>query len=316
MTGISVKRLGLNDFRRFKREQHRFTVLTAYDAPTARILEAQQVPMLLVGDSLGNVVLGHRDTVPVTMADMLHHARAVRRGAPDTFIVGDMPFLSYQVSLTAAIENAGLFLKDAGMDAVKLEGGAERADCIRGLVSAGIAVMGHLGLTPQSATLLGGYKVQATTVADANRLLADARALEAAGVFAIVLECVPAEVARRVTEAVAVPTIGIGAGPHCDAQVLVLHDLLGFGGGGGSNAASHRPKFVRTYANLDASIGTAVRQFQDDVAAGTFPAAAESFHLSAEEQRKFGEKNSDAAAGDGDKTSPLASSRAARRRSS
>jgi 3-methyl-2-oxobutanoate hydroxymethyltransferase len=276
-----VARLGLQDFRRLKREQRRFAVLTAYDAPTARILEARGLPMLLVGDSVGNAVLGYRDTTPVTMTEMLHHCRAVRRGAPETFMVGDMPFLSYQVCTESAVENAGLFLKDGGCDAIKLEGGRERLDRVRAIVAAGIPVMGHLGLTPQSATALGGYKVQATTAGEAARLVSEAQELAQAGIFALVLECVPAEVARVVTQSLAIPTIGIGAGPHCDAQVLVIHDLLGIGAG-------HRPKFVRPYADLESGIGSAAARFQEDVTKGTFPADAESFHMGAEELRRFG----------------------------
>ncbi|MFQ5654400.1 MAG: 3-methyl-2-oxobutanoate hydroxymethyltransferase [Planctomycetota bacterium] len=273
-------RIGIEEFRRWKREGRRFVCLTAYDAVTARILEAAGVPMLLVGDSLGNVILGYRDTVPVGMEEMLHHAAAARRGAPSTFTVGDMPFLSYQVSSEEAVRNAGRFLKEGGMDAVKIEGGGERRETVSRLVEAGIPVMGHLGLTPQSATLLGGYRVQGTAAAAARRILQDAVALEQAGVFSLVLECVPRELAKEVTRRLSIPTIGIGAGPECDAQVLVLHDLLGLGGG-------FSPRFVRRYASLEDTMTEAVQAFCSDVSDGSFPGEKESFHMPAEELGRF-----------------------------
>ncbi len=275
MTGV-----GIGDLAAWKRQGKRFAALTAYDAPSARILAAAGIPLILVGDSVGNVVLGYRDTAPVTMDEMLHHTRAVRRGAPGAFIVGDMPFLSYQVSDADAVANAGRFIKEGGADAVKLEGGRARASTVRALASAGVPVMGHLGLTPQSATLLGGHRLQAKDAESARRLLDDARLLCEAGIFALVLECVPEEVARAVTAAVPVPTIGIGAGPGCDGQILVLHDLLGIEGG-------YKARFVRRYAELEKTIGDAVRRFAADVERGDFPNAEESFPMPAAELERF-----------------------------
>jgi 3-methyl-2-oxobutanoate hydroxymethyltransferase len=225
--------------------------------------------VLLVGDSLANNVLGYETTLPVTMEEMLHHARAVSRGASNALLVGDMPFLSFQTSTEDAIRNAGRFLKEAGMHAVKIEG--PLVELASALVARGIPVMGHLGLTPQSVHAMGGYRVQARTEEAAARLLEDAAALEKSGIFSLVLEGVPAEVARRVTESVAVPTIGIGAGPHCDGQVLVLTDMLGLGVG-------TYPKFVKTYANLREEIDRAAKAFAADVEAGTFPDEEHSYH--------------------------------------
>jgi 3-methyl-2-oxobutanoate hydroxymethyltransferase len=258
----------IHDLAAWKREGRRFAMLTAYDFPTARILDEAGIPVLLVGDSVGNNVLGYETTLPVTMEEMLHHARAVSRGATEALLVGDMPFLSYQASQEEAIRNAGRFLKEAGMHAVKLEG--PYFDLADILVSRGIPVMGHLGLTPQSVHAMGGYRVQAREDEAAERLLADAQALEKSGIFSLVLEGIPAEVARRVTESVSVPTIGIGAGPHCDGQVLVITDMLGLGIG-------KYPKFVKTYADLRGEIGRAVRAFADEVEAGTFPDEAHSY---------------------------------------
>jgi 3-methyl-2-oxobutanoate hydroxymethyltransferase len=252
----------IRDLGAWKREGRRFTMLTAYDFPTAQILDQAGIPVLLVGDSVANNVLGYETTLPVTMEEMLHHARAVSRGAEDSLLVGDMPFLSYQTSTEQAIRNAGRFLKEAGMHAVKLEG--PLFEVAEALVSRGIPVMGHLGLTPQSVHAMGGYRVQAKTEEAAERLLADALALDKAGVFSLVLEGIPSEVARRVTETVSMPTIGIGAGPHCDGQVLVIHDLLGLREG-------TYPKFVKLYANLREEITRAVRTFADEVESGAFP---------------------------------------------
>jgi 3-methyl-2-oxobutanoate hydroxymethyltransferase len=251
----------VHDLAAWKREGRRFPMLTAYDFPTAQILDQVGIPVLLVGDSVANNVLGYESTLPVTMEEMLHHARAVARGASEALLVGDMPFLTYQTSTEEAIRNSGRFLKEAGMHAVKVEGPlfelAER------LVSRGIPVMGHLGLTPQSVHAMGGYRVQARTDEAAERLLSDALSLDKSGVFSLVLEGIPTEVAKRVTEAVTMPTIGIGAGPHCDGQVLVINDLLGLN--------DRVPKFVRKYANLREEITRAVRAFADDVKAGAFP---------------------------------------------
>ena len=268
-------RIPITEFKRWKVEGQRFVCLTAYDAPTARILESSQVPVILVGDSVGNVVLGYRDTTPVTMTEMLHHACAVRRGAPDTFVVGDMPFGSYQVSSEAAVRNAIRFVAEAGMDAVKVEGATDRLETIRKIISAGVPVMGHLGLTPQNVTQLGGFRVQATEVEAVEQLVSDAKALEESGAFSIVLECVPEEVAQIVTESVSIPTIGIGAGRQCDAQVLVFHDLIGISSG-------YSPRFVRAYASVEQEMLGAVKKFSDEVREGQFPGDGESFHLPAE----------------------------------
>lgn len=275
-------RPGIRDFRKAGNTSPPFTVLTAYDAPTARILSGCGVTALLVGDSLGNVVLGYRDPVPVTLDEMLHHCCAVRRGAPDAFVIGDLPFLTYQVSDEAAVENAGRLVKEGLVDAVKLEGGHERSTTVARIVAAGIPVMGHLGLTPQSATLLGGYRAQATTADSARTLVESALALQDAGCFSIVLECVPKAVAEKVTHSLEIATIGIGAGSRCDGQVLVVHDLLGIGGG-------FQPKFVRRYAELESVIADAVSRFVADVASGGYPSDAESFSMKEKEERRFRE---------------------------
>ncbi len=243
-----------------------FACLTAYDFTTARLLDACGFPLLLVGDSLATVLLGYPDTLPVTMDAMLHHTAAVARGADAALVVADMPFLSYQVSTAQALENAGRFLKEARAGAVKLEGGAFRAPTIRALVDNGIPVLGHIGLTPQSIHALGGYKVQGKQAAEARRLLDDAAALAAAGVFALVLECLPPKLGQAITAAVPVPTIGIGAGPHCDGQILVSHDVLGLTGG-------RVPRFVKRYAALGDAMRAAVAAYKADVEAGRFPAA-------------------------------------------
>lgn len=258
----------IRDLAAWKSEGRRFAMLTAYDFPTARTLDEAGIPVLLVGDSLAQVILGYDTTLPVTMEEMLHHARAVSRGARNALLVGDMPFLSYQTSTEDAIRNAGRFLKEGGMHAVKIEG--PLFDLAEALTARGIPVMGHLGLTPQSVHAMGGYRVQAKTEEAAERLLQDALALEKSGIFSLVLEGIPAEAARRVTESVRVPTIGIGAGPHCDGQVLVVTDMLGMGQG-------TYPKFVKTYANLRQEIERAARAFASEVEAGRFPDTEHSY---------------------------------------
>jgi 3-methyl-2-oxobutanoate hydroxymethyltransferase len=259
----------IRDLRGFKERQERFVMLTAYDYPTARILDQAGVPVILVGDSLANNVLGYETTLPVTMEEMLHHTRAVARGAKNALIVGDMPFLSYQTSVEDGILNAGRFLKEGGAHAVKLEG--PKPHLAAALVEIGIPVMGHLGLTPQSVHAMGGYRVQGRTEEDANRLLDEARVMEKNGIFSLVLEGVPAALAARITESVSVPTIGIGAGPRCDGQVLVLTDLLGLGGGS-------YPKFAKHYADLNREIARAVTAFRMDVETGAFPDDEHSYH--------------------------------------
>lgn len=240
------------------------TMLTAYDYPTARLVDAAGVDAVLVGDSLAMVVLGHPSTLSVTMDEMLHHARAVRRGVAHALVIGDMPFLSYQVDVRDAVRNAGRFVQEAGMDAVKLEGGRAFADTVRAIVRAGIPVQGHIGLTPQSVNVLGGYRVQGRTAAAARAMVDDALALQDAGCFSIVLESVPAPVAAHITSRLSIPTIGIGAGVGTSGQVLVTHDLLGL-------FDDFKPKFVKRYAELRGSVDAALRAYVDDVAAGRFP---------------------------------------------
>jgi 3-methyl-2-oxobutanoate hydroxymethyltransferase len=259
----------IRDLRSFKQRGERFIMLTAYDYPTARILDHAGVPVILVGDSLAQNVLGYETTLPVTMEEMLHHTRAVARGVTDALIVGDMPFLSYQTSIEEGIRNAGRFLKEGGAHAVKLEG--PMLELSAALVDRGIPVMGHLGLTPQSVHAMGGYRVQGRSEEDARRLLDEAQSLEKTGIFSLVLEGIPADLAGRITEAVHVPTIGIGAGPRCDGQVLVLTDLLGLGDG-------HVPKFAKAYADLRGMITGAVAEFREEVRTGLFPDDDHSYH--------------------------------------
>jgi 3-methyl-2-oxobutanoate hydroxymethyltransferase len=253
----------------------RISMLTAYDFPTARLLDEAGIDALLVGDSLAMVVLGHATTLAVTMEEMLHHARAVARGARRALLVADMPFLSYQADVGEAVRNAGRFLKEAGMDAVKLEGGRDYAEVVRAIVRAGIPVMGHVGLQPQSVRRLGGFRAQARSAAEALALLDDAAALEAAGCFAIVVESVPAKVAALLTKRLRVPTIGIGAGAGTDGQVLVSHDLLGL--------TAEPPRFARRYVDLAKETLRAASAFREDVRSSAFPAAGESFTMAAGE---------------------------------
>jgi 3-methyl-2-oxobutanoate hydroxymethyltransferase len=251
-------------FRQKKKDGEPLTMLTAYDYPTALAVDRAGIDAILVGDSLGMVVLGYPNTLPVTMEDMLHHCRAVSRGAQYALLIGDMPFMSYQVSVEQAVANAGRFLQEAGMDAIKLEGGAERAEAVRQIVAAGIPVMGHLGLTPQSVNTLGGFRPQARTSSAARKLIDDAFALEEAGAFSIVLESVPARLAEWISKELSVPTIGIGAGIGCDGQVLVTHDLLGL-------FDRFTPKFVKQYASMHKVMGEAFTGFKSEVEARSFP---------------------------------------------
>ena len=248
------------------------TMVTAYDYPGALAADAAGIDMILVGDSLGMVVLGYESTVPVTMDDMIRHAAAVKRGTRWSFIVGDMPFLSYQTDKNEAIRNAGRFLKEAGSDSVKLEGGAEMAETVKAIVDAGIPVMGHIGLTPQSVSKLGGYRVQGKTARAALKLLDDALALEQAGAFSIVLETVPDRVAELVSRRLSIPTIGIGAGAGCDGQVLVFHDLLGY-------FDRFSPRHNKRYANIRETIVSALGQYRQEVESRIFPAAENSFPI-------------------------------------
>ena len=242
----------------------KITMVTAYDYPAARLVDRAGVDIILVGDSLGMVVLGYEDTTKVTMDEMLHHSRAVARARPRALVVGDMPFGTFQASPDDAVRNAVRFVQEGGAEAVKLEGGQAVASQAASIVAAGIPVMGHIGLTPQSVHSLGGYRVQGRTSESETQLLRDAASIEAAGVFAVVLEGIPLKLGRRITEALRVPTIGIGAGPYCDGQVLVLHDLLGFFDG-------FAPKFAKPYADLNTVIVEAVERFRADVEAGAFP---------------------------------------------
>src|SRR5467141_245692 len=249
----------------------KITCLTAYDYPTARLLDEAGVDVLLVGDSLGMVVLGYESTLPVTVEEMLHHTRAVRRGTRRALLVADMPYGSYHTDMAESLHNAMRFVKEAGAEAVKVEGGERRLELISRLTEAEIPVMGHVGLTPQSVNALGGYRVQGKTADAAEHLIRDARAVEAAGAFAVVLEAVPRELAAQITRELRIPTIGIGAGPDCDGQILVVHDLLGL-------AFGQTPKFARQYANVGEIISKAVYEYCDDVRGGTFPSDGESYH--------------------------------------
>ncbi len=269
------KKLTVRDIIDMKSAADKIVVLTAYDASFARFLDRNGVEIVLVGDSLGMVALGYESTVPVTMEEMLHHARAVKHGVERALLVGDMPFLSYQVDKREAIANAGRFLKEAGCDAVKVEGGLEICETVAAMVRAGIPVMGHIGLTPQTAGALGGYKVQGRDAQSARRLLAEAKGLAEAGAFAIVLECIPDKLAAAITASIAIPTIGIGAGAQCDGQVLVSHDLLGM-------FEKFVPSFVKRYADLAPQIAGAITAFRDEVKAGAYPDAEHSFVMQGE----------------------------------
>ena len=262
---VTIRRL-----RDMKQRGEKIAMMTAYDYTSAQIVDRAGVPVILVGDSLGQVVLGYETTLPVSMDEMIHHARAVVRGSGNAHVVVDMPFLSYQADDAEAVRNAGRLLKESGAQSVKLEGGARLAGTIGRIVQAGIPVMGHIGLMPQAVNQIGGYRVQGRSDADAARLAADAAALEGAGVYAIVIESVPAPLAVSITERAGVPTIGIGAGVHCDGQVQVLHDLLGL-------YTDFVPKHARRYAELGRLAGEAVSAYAEDVRSGAFPTDAESF---------------------------------------
>ena len=267
----NMTRITTRSFRRLKREGKKIAVLTAYDYPTAKILDSCGIDCILVGDSAGTVVAGHENTLPITMDDMIFLTKSVTRGVERALVVGDMPFLSFQTSAAEAIRNAGRFLKEGGAQAVKLEGGSEIAPLILRMVDLGIPVMGHIGLTPQSVNKFGGHVVMGKTEKQKNYLLQSARALQDAGCFSIVLESVLPDVAKEITESVRIPTIGIGAGPDCDGQVLVISDMIGL-------FEDFRPKFVRTYADVAGTIRKAVKNYIDDVRQGKFPGEAESYH--------------------------------------
>jgi 3-methyl-2-oxobutanoate hydroxymethyltransferase len=268
-------RVTISDIREMKKRGEKLPMITAYDYTSARIVDEVGIPIILVGDSLGQVVLGYDSTIPVTMDEMIHHTKAVARGAKNALIVGDMPFMSYQASVTEAMHNAGRFLQEGGAQTVKLEGGVTVASTVQRIVSCGIPVMGHIGLTPQSVNQLGGYKVQGKTLKAAVRLMEDARALEGAGAFAIVLECVPAPLAHLITQRVSIPTIGIGAGDGCDGQVQVLHDMLGL-------FTEFTPKHTKRFANLGETMAGALAQYATEVKDQSFPGPEQSYSLKEE----------------------------------
>ena len=279
-SGREARKVTVPDIISKKTRGEKISCLTAYDYPTARLLDAAGVDISLVGDSLGMVVLGYENTLPVTMEEMLHHTRAVRRGVARALLVADMPFGSFQLGVNDAVANAVRFVKEAGAEAVKIEGGEKRLELIARLAENDIPVMAHIGLTPQSVHALGGFKVQGKTLAAADALLRDARAVEAAGAFSLVLESIPAEVAERITRELKIPTIGIGAGPACDGQVLVWHDLVGLSFG-------VEPKFARRYADLRPLLEQAIGRFVADVTGGAFPGEAETTHLPAEVREQW-----------------------------
>ncbi len=270
--GMKTKRVTIHTLRKMKERGERISMLTAYDATFSRLLDQSQVDVLLVGDSLGMVIQGHETTLPVTLEDIIYHTRAVVRGTSRAHVVGDMPFMTYQSSVEAGLDAAGRLIKEGGAHSIKLEGGAQHVELVERLSSAGIPVMGHIGLTPQSVHQMGGFKIQGRGEGGAEELLADALALEKAGAYSIVLEGIPAEIATTISEALSIPTIGIGAGVGCDGQVLVIYDLLGMN-------EEFKPKFVRKYDNLALRIRTAVDAFVADVSDGTFPAEKETFYM-------------------------------------
>lgn len=266
-------RLTIKDLQDMKARGEKIPMMTAYDYTSGKLLEQAGIPLMLVGDSLGMVVLGYDSTVPVTMDDMLHHIKTVVRGTEKAHIVGDLPFMSYHAEVSEAIRNAGRILKEGGAQSIKLEGGQEMAETVNRIVKSGIPVMGHVGLTPQSVNQLGGYRVQGKTISDAIRLMEDTRALEEAGAYAVVLECVPAALAQMITDRLSIPTIGIGAGAGCDGQVQVLHDFLGL-------FTDFLPKHARRYVNLAETIQDAASQYISDVHLGEFPTDKESYKMS------------------------------------
>lgn len=267
-----MARVSTTELKEKRLRQEKISMLTSYDYSTAAMVDAAGIDMILVGDSLGMVVLGYENTLAVTMDDMIHHTKAVARATSRSMVVGDMPFLSYHISPQEAVRNAGRFIQEAGAQAVKLEGGIERVDTVKAIVDAQIPVVGHIGLTPQSVNQLGGFRVQGKDLEGARKLIEDARAMEAAGAFAIVLECVPTQLAQKITEEISIPTIGIGAGPYCDGQVLVINDMLGMFKG-------HIPKFVKKYVNLEPLIMEALQTYKLEVEQGTFPAAEHGFTI-------------------------------------
>ena len=274
------KKITIFDINKRKTDGIPITMMTAYDYSAATLVDQAEMDIILVGDSLAMVMLGHDHTITVSMDEMIHHCRAVSRGANNAFLVGDMPFMSYQADETEAVRNAGRFLKEAGMDAVKLEGGHEVADTVRAIVKAGIPVMGHIGLTPQAASQLGGFRVQGRTSEAGQKLIEDALTIQTAGCFAVVLEAVPVPVATTVSQRLHIPTIGIGAGVGCDGQVLVYHDMLGL-------FDRFRPRFVKPYADLRQVIADALKTYKEEVRARRFPAEEHTYHMAKGEEEAF-----------------------------
>jgi len=277
---MDKKKVTLAELQNKKNRGEKITMMTAYDYPSARLVDEAGIDTILVGDSLGMVVLGYDSTVPVTMDAMIHHCKAVRRAVRSSFIIGDMPFMSYQAAVDRAIGNAGRFVKEAGCDAVKLEGGSEMAPVVRAIVRAGIPVCAHIGLTPQTATMLSGFKVQGKDAESARAQVRSAKDLEEAGAFMIVMECIPDLVAARITRELGIPTIGIGAGKDCDGQVLVYHDLVGL-------FSRFTPKFVKQYVNLSPLIKEALVQYKSDVEKGAFPGPEHTFSIPPDEAAKI-----------------------------
>lgn len=278
--GITMQKITTAVLREMKDRKEKIAMLTAYDYPTARMVDEAGIDAILVGDSLGNVILGYRDTLAVTMDEIVHHTKAVARGTKHALVIGDMPFLSYQASTEDAIRNAGRLIKEGRAEAVKVEGGRSVMDKVEAIVGAGIPVMGHIGLTPQWIHQFGGFKVRGKTEAAARSIMEDAKMLEKAGVFSVVLECMPWQLAKMITERVEVPTIGIGAGSYCDGQVLVIHDLLGLSG-------EFAPKFVKKYAQLESVVMKALADFKGEVKSGKFPSLEHSYEMKEEEFKKL-----------------------------
>jgi 3-methyl-2-oxobutanoate hydroxymethyltransferase len=275
------KRVTIPQLVEWKKNQRKISALTAYDYTFARLLDESGIDIILVGDSAGMVSMGYENTLPVTMDEMIFHTRGVRRGVQTALLVGDMPFMSYHVSQEETIRNAGRFIQEGGAEAVKMEGGSRILDKIRAVVQAGISVMGHVGLTPQSVHQFGGYRVQGKNYLDARQIKKDALDLQKAGVFALVLEGIPMELAAEITAESEIPTIGIGAGSHCDGQILVTQDMLGMN-------LDFAPKFVKKYSEVGAAIQTAVEDYVDEVRSGAFPDKAHSYHLEKEKLRSVG----------------------------
>jgi 3-methyl-2-oxobutanoate hydroxymethyltransferase len=274
------KKVTISDLMTKKERGEKITMLTAYDYPTAQLVDQAGVDTILVGDSLGMVVLGYASTVPVSMEEMIHHSKAVTRGTEYAFVIGDMPFMSYQSSVNKAIENAGRFMKEADCDAVKLEGGSEVAQIVKAIVTAGVPVCGHIGLTPQTATQLSGFKVQGKDAESAGNLIKSAKDLEEAGAFMVVMECIPDVLASRITKELRIPTIGIGAGKECDGQVLVYHDVVGL-------FERFTPKFVKQYITLGPMVVDALREYKEEVEKGLFPGEEHTFKMDKEEAEKL-----------------------------